>query len=125
MFLSDLVLKAIELENRQIGGTGYVLALISIQIDTEVDFDFEQVANLHEVNVLHNNFAQGCRINSLKQVFVLNFSIRALEVHIVLKVGHVLGVFEDEVRGELNIGLALNRGVRLNGIFGIDTAVLE
>lgn len=39
--------------------------------------------------------------------------------------GQVLGVFEDEVRGELSIGLALNRGVILNGIFGIDAAVLE
>jgi hypothetical protein len=113
------------LENRQIGGTGYVLALISIQIDTEVDLDFKQVANLHEVNVLDNNFAQCCRIDSLKQVFVLNFSMRALEIHIVLKVGQVLGVFEDEFRGERNIGLGLNRGVRLKGIFGIDTAGLE
>ena len=75
IFVSDLVVKAIELEDRQIGGTGYVFALISIQIDTEVDLDFEQVANLQKVNVLDNNFAQGCRINSLKQVFVLNFSI--------------------------------------------------
>jgi hypothetical protein len=40
-------------------------------------------------------------------------------------VGQVLGVFEDEFRGERNLGLGLNGGVRLKGIFGIDTRGLE